>query len=90
MQKNHGIHIRKYQIAELYIQYMRAMSPENLTSVFRKTGIHPINKDMIADSDIAPSLVYNQHNNDTFHSSSHHHHTAYSTEPHSQNKESED
>lgn len=62
---------------------------ENLTSAFRKTGIHPINKKMIADSDIAPSLVYNQHNNNNLQSSSHHH-AAYSTEPHSHNKESED
>lgn len=49
---------------------MRAMSPENLTSAFRKTGIHPITKDMIPDSDIASSLIYNQH--DVTHLSSSH------------------
>lgn len=89
MQKNPGIHITKYQIAELTARpYMRAMSPENLTSAFRKTGIHPINKDMIADSDIAPSLIYNQH--DVTHQSSSHPPTASSTKPHSQNEEGED
>lgn len=60
---------------------MRAMSSENLTSAFRKTGIHPINKDMIPDSDIASSLIYNQH--DVTHPSSSHPPTVSSAEPHS-------
>lgn len=64
------------------------MSPENLTSAFRKTGIHPINKDMIPDSDIASSLIYNQH--DVTHLSSSHPPTVSSAEPHSQNEEPED
>lgn len=89
MQKNPGIPITKYQIAEETSRpYMRAMSPENLTSAFGKTGINPINKDMIADSDIAPSLIYNQH--DVTHQSSNHPPTASSTKPHSQNEEGED
>lgn len=67
---------------------MRVWAPENLTSAFRKSGIYPVNKDMTADSDTAPSLVYNQH--DDFHPSSSHPHTASSTEPHWPNEEAKD
>uniref|UniRef100_A0A8W8MY58 Uncharacterized protein n=1 Tax=Magallana gigas TaxID=29159 RepID=A0A8W8MY58_MAGGI len=86
MEKNPGIHITKYQVAEITARpYMRAMPPENLTSAFRKIGIHPINKDMIPDFDIAPSLIYNQH--DVTHLSLSYPPTASSAEPHRQNEE---
>lgn len=36
------------------------MLPE-IWPVFRNTAVHPINKDMIHDSDIVPSLIFYQH-----------------------------
>ena len=38
---------------------MRAMSPENLVSAFRRTGIYPFNNTAILDSEVAPATIYN-------------------------------
>ena len=49
MQNNPGISITKYAIAELTARpYVKAMSPENLTSAFKKAGIFPFNNSVIS------------------------------------------
>ncbi|KAJ8316180.1 hypothetical protein KUTeg_006194 [Tegillarca granosa] len=59
MQRNPGINISKYQVAELTNKpYIRAMSPENLKSSFRKTEIYPFNNNIIDDSQVTPSVIY--------------------------------
>ena len=59
MQKNPGMNISKYQVAALtYKPYIKAMSPENLISSFRKTGIFPFNNKVITNDQTAPSIIY--------------------------------
>jgi hypothetical protein len=59
MQKNPGMSITKYQVAALtYKPYIKAMSPENLISSFRKTGIFPFNNKVITNDQTAPSIIY--------------------------------
>jgi hypothetical protein len=51
--------ITKYQVAALtYKPYIKAMSPENLISSFRKTGIFPFNNKVITNDQTAPSIIY--------------------------------
>jgi hypothetical protein len=51
--------ISKYQVAALtYKSYINAMSPENLISSFRKTGIFPFNNKVITNDQTAPSIIY--------------------------------
>ena len=38
--------------------YIRAVSAENLTSAFRKTGIFPYNNKAITETQIAPATIY--------------------------------
>ena len=60
LQKNPGINITKNDVAKLTSRpYMRAMSPENLVSAFRRTGIYPFNNTAILDSEVAPATIYN-------------------------------
>ena len=65
--KNHpGIAITKYEVAELTSKpYVKALTaenrkenPQNLISAFRKTGIYPFDNSTIADSQVAPSIIY--------------------------------
>ena len=58
--KNHpGIAITKYEVAELTSKpYVKALTAENLISAFRKTGIYPFDNSTIADSQVAPSIIY--------------------------------
>ena len=59
MKKFPGANITSYQIAELTNKpYLKALSAENLISAFRRTGIHPFNNNAIPDSEVAPSLIY--------------------------------
>ena len=59
MKHNPGITITKYQVAELTARpYMKALTPESLTSAFRKSGIHPFNIFVISDFQIAPVIIY--------------------------------
>jgi len=61
MKLNPGLNITKYNIAELTSKpYLKALSPENLTSAFKKTGISPFNKSAIDDSKIAPSTIFRE------------------------------
>jgi hypothetical protein len=59
MQKNPGMSISKYQVAALtYKTYIKAMSPENLISSFRKTGIFPFNNKVITNDQTTHSIIY--------------------------------
>ncbi|XP_052268555.1 uncharacterized protein LOC127869937 [Dreissena polymorpha] len=61
MKLNPGLNITKYNIAQLTAKpYLKALSPENLISAFKKTGISPYNKLAISDSQIAPSTIFDQ------------------------------
>ena len=61
MQNNPGISITKYAIAELTARpYVKAMSPENLTSAFKKAGIFPFNNSVISVEQVAPSIIYKE------------------------------
>ena len=37
---------------------MKALSPGNLTSAFKKRAIHPYNKNTISDSQVDPAIIY--------------------------------
>ncbi|XP_062567747.1 uncharacterized protein LOC134229990 [Saccostrea cucullata] len=64
LQRNPGTSITKHLVAELTAKpYLRALSPENLTSAFKKTGIYPFNNKVISNSEVAPSIIY-EHNQD--------------------------
>jgi hypothetical protein len=59
LQKNPGINITKYEIAELTRRpYLRALSSENLMSAFRATGIYPFDKTVLTTAQMAPSVIY--------------------------------
>ena len=61
LQKNPGINITKYEIAELTRRpYLKALSSENLISAFRATGIHPFDKTVLTTAQMAPSVIYNE------------------------------
>ena len=61
MQNNPGISITKYAIAELTARpYVKAMSPENLTSAFKKAGMFPFNNSVISVEQVAPSIIYKE------------------------------
>ncbi len=52
-----------YEITELVKQaFMSAMTPTNITSGFRATGIYPYNRDIFPDEDYAPSMVTDRPN----------------------------
>jgi hypothetical protein len=59
LQKNPGINITKYEIAELTRRpYLRALSSENLMSAFRATGIYPFDKTVLTTAQMAPFVIY--------------------------------
>ncbi len=52
-----------YEVAELVKQaFMSAMTPTNITSGFRATGIYPYNRDIFPDEDYPPSMVTDRPN----------------------------
>jgi hypothetical protein len=69
MKLNPGMNITKYEIAELTSKpYMRALTPENLTSAFRRTGIFPFCSQVITDNQLAPSTIYSSSDDTDFYS----------------------
>jgi hypothetical protein len=59
MQKNSDMSVTKYLVAALtYKPYIKTMSPENLISSFRKTGLFPFNNKVIMNDQTAPSIIY--------------------------------
>jgi len=53
--------ITKYNICQLACHvYTRALSSENLQSGFRRTGMFPLNKEIIPLQSLAPSTVFRQ------------------------------
>ena len=66
MKKFPGANITSYQIAALTNKpYLKALSAENLISAFRRTGIYPFNHKAIPDSEVAPSVIYRNEQNET-------------------------
>ena len=56
---NPGISITKHAIAKLTAKpYVKAFSPENLSSAFKKAGIYPFSSAVITPEQVAPSLIY--------------------------------
>ena len=59
MKHNPGLSITKYEVAKLTAKpYVIAVSAENLTSAFRKTGIFPYNSKAITETQVAPASIY--------------------------------
>ena len=59
MNKNPGLTITRYQVAELTAKpYLKSQNPENLAAAFRKTGIYPFDNKVISDSQVAPAVIY--------------------------------
>ncbi|XP_060592929.1 uncharacterized protein LOC132747543 [Ruditapes philippinarum] len=47
--------------------YLKAFSPSNITSAFKKSGIYPFDESQISKSDTAPSSFYSSENHDQCH-----------------------
>ncbi len=63
MRTHPGRTVLIYEVAELVKQaFMSAMTPTNITSGFRATGIYPYNRDIFPDEDYAPSMVTDRPN----------------------------
>ncbi len=63
MRTHPGRTVSIYEVAELVKQaFMSAMTPTNITSGFRATGIYPYNRDIFPDEDYAPSMVTDRPN----------------------------
>ena len=58
MCKHVGRQISRYDICSLVCKaYPKSLAPSNITSAFRKTGIWPLNKDVVLDEMLAPNLI---------------------------------
>ncbi|MES9879448.1 MAG: helix-turn-helix domain-containing protein [Sedimenticola sp.] len=58
MRENPGQQITRYRVGKLSsVAYLKALSPENLVSSFRKTGIHPL-ENTIDPVKVMPATVY--------------------------------
>ena len=59
MRQNPGHTINRYVVAELSSKaYLKAFSPSNIVSAFRKTGVFPLCRDQINDIKTMPSEIY--------------------------------
>ena len=59
LEKNPGRVISKFEIAEIAsLAYALALSPQNLISGFRKSGIYPYNCKAITPEMMAPSKIF--------------------------------
>ncbi len=65
MRSNPGITVSIYQIAGLVNEaFMSAVTPRNIISGFRSTGIFPYNRDIFPDEAFAPSMVSDRPNSE--------------------------
>ncbi|XP_053394116.1 uncharacterized protein LOC123523838 [Mercenaria mercenaria] len=59
MKNNMGQVITKYQICELACRaYLKAMTPSNIQTAFRKTGIHPFCEKVISQDKLYPAEAF--------------------------------
>lgn len=66
MLKNPGKPVTIYDLAELIgTAFTRAMTPTNIINSFKKTGIHPFDRDIFTDEDFLPSTVTDRPNPNT-------------------------
>ena len=64
LRKNPGMQITRYNVAEISARaYNKGLTPENLISAFRKTGIYPIRRQVIDEIKTAPSVIYCEQEN---------------------------
>ena len=60
---NPGISITKYAIEKITAKpYVKAFSPKNLSSAFKKAGIYPFSCAVISPEQVASSLIYRVEN----------------------------
>lgn len=63
MRSHSGRSVSIYEFRELVKQaFLSAMTPTNITSGFRATGIFPFNRDIFPEEDYAPSMVTDRAN----------------------------
>lgn len=63
MLKHPGKPVTIYDLAELIgVAFTRAMTPTNILNSFKKTGIHPFDRDIFTEEDFLPSTVTDRPN----------------------------
>ncbi|XP_060587951.1 uncharacterized protein LOC132743443 [Ruditapes philippinarum] len=68
LQNNQGVFIPKYEIDSLTSKtYMKAFSPSNIPSAFKKSGIYLFDESQIANSDTSPSSIYSRNDSSENH-----------------------
>ena len=59
LRRNPGMQITRYNVAGISGRaYNKGLTPENLISSFRKTGIYPVRRQVIDEIKTAPSIIY--------------------------------
>ncbi|KAH3696959.1 hypothetical protein DPMN_084441 [Dreissena polymorpha] len=59
MHSNQGVCVTRYEVAKLSSRpYAKSFSPDNIISAFRKSGIYPFDRNIISESQTAPSSIY--------------------------------
>ena len=59
MRLNPGHQITRYVVGELACKaYLKALSPDNIISAFRRTGIFPFKREKISDVKVLPATIY--------------------------------
>ena len=59
LRRNPGMQITRYNVAGISGRaYNKGLTPENLISSFRKTGIYPVRRQVIDEIKTAPSIMY--------------------------------
>ena len=67
LRRNPGMQITRYNVAGISGRaYNKGLTPENLISSFRKTGIYPVRKQMIDEIKTAPSIIYSDQETSSF------------------------
>lgn len=60
LRQHPGQQISRYDVGAISSRaYNKAITADNLTASFRKTGIFPLNKESVQDLKLAPSVIYN-------------------------------
>lgn len=63
MRRNPGLKITKFNIGQMLCSpYQKGLSPQNLTSSFKKSGIYPFNPKAVDTNELAPATIYHADN----------------------------
>ena len=61
MRLNPGHQITRYVVGELACKaHLKALSPDNIMSAFRRTGIFPFKREKISDVKVLPATIYSK------------------------------